>query len=455
MFSAKNDNVKIPHSLQEYITENFPHDEPDDSIILFEAAADHESAVVKSLLDMGANPLIRINGCLAIDHAVMAAIAAGEGEEARDRCKSAAYLLVYALLHSVPVNNISAQHIIDELMKLKFTKSGYREAICRFVAGTMKKDYAFGFTEKDLMVLLKKYEKTISPAQVKYAWRIGEGAQGNIYQGKLLDAKNAEIPVAVKFGKEYIVDYELGLEAYYHSKLLHPNIVKYYGLLEKFDDIAIVMALANRGSLHQHIHADTKISDEQKIPLNIETIYQIAKQIIAGMQYVHDLQYVLRDLKPENILVNIQNNETQIWLADFFTMKMVGEVTNGSKTTLLYCPPEAFYEGYVCKTSLDIFSFGVLLGEMDSKKFPANPDLRTKEIIKGLKDQRYPDFCGEKLSEGIDDIVAACIQFDENKRPDCRAINRLLDTELVPKFFTSAKEKDTSEHAHKKVCRKV
>ena len=82
------------------------------------------------------------------------------------------------------------------------------------------------------------------------------------------------------------------------SKILqevnHPNIIKIYDVLEDIDNIYLVMEYC-------------PINKEELI-LNLEKKYNLIKQIINGIQFLHGIGIIHRDIKPENILLGSDNN---------------------------------------------------------------------------------------------------------------------------------------------------
>ena len=105
-------------------------------------------------------------------------------------------------------------------------------------------------------------------------------------------------------------------------KLNHPNIVRYYqtDLSENMNSIDLLLEYVPGGSLKnilQKYHA-----------LEIEIIKNYSKQLLLGLNYLHENNIVHRDLKSANVLVSstgelklsdfgssIQFNESDIKLA--------------------------------------------------------------------------------------------------------------------------------------------
>ena len=83
-------------------------------------------------------------------------------------------------------------------------------------------------------------------------------------------------------------------------------------------------------------------------------------QILAAIQYSHNMQVAHRDIKPENILLDDEKN---IKLSDFgLSNKMKdGEFMNTSCGSANYAAPEVITGNKYCGTEADVWSLGVLL----------------------------------------------------------------------------------------------
>lgn len=83
-------------------------------------------------------------------------------------------------------------------------------------------------------------------------------------------------------------------------------------------------------------------------------------QILAAVQYAHNLQVAHRDIKPENILLDCDKN---IKLGDFGLSNVMkdGEFMNTSCGSANYAAPEVISGLKYCGTEADVWSLGVLL----------------------------------------------------------------------------------------------
>lgn len=183
---------------------------------------------------------------------------------------------------------------------------------------------------------------------------IGSGATGKV---KLARHKDTGTQVAIKIiKKEIFKDHPTLLpkvqrEIALMRLLNHPNILTLLDVLESEHHIFIVEGYAEHGSLYDVI---------QSLPRSMAITF--FRQIIFGLEYLHNHGIAHRDLKPENILLDYAN---QLWIADFgFACWMPNNVANTSCGSPLYAAPEVIkgipYNGRMA----DVWSAGVILYAM-------------------------------------------------------------------------------------------
>ncbi|KAJ8142732.1 hypothetical protein OY671_004135 [Metschnikowia pulcherrima] len=156
----------------------------------------------------------------------------------------------------------------------------------------------------------------------------------------------------------------------------HPNIVRFIShYVEPINEFSsttyLVLEKVNSGELFQRIVNKSKLGQEET-----KAIY---KQLLSGLQYLHDKNIIHRDIKPENVLLDItprsaahpiqtgpwDENEydVRVKIADFGLAKFIGELkfTNTLCGTPAYVAPEVLNNNSNYTTKVDIWSAGVLL----------------------------------------------------------------------------------------------
>ena len=131
-----------------------------------------------------------------------------------------------------------------------------------------------------------------------YGKELGRGKFGQVFLAQHLETG---FLVAIKKVQKQILRDERILarfieEIKLHSRLNHPNIVKFYGFFEEKDHICLVLEYLNGGTLFDHLN-DVYTLDNEKAVVFL-------KQIISALEYLHERKIMHRDIKPENIVIS-------------------------------------------------------------------------------------------------------------------------------------------------------
>ncbi len=193
-------------------------------------------------------------------------------------------------------------------------------------------------------------------------------------------------------------------EARTHSRLEHPNIVKFHDILQDHatGNVYIVMEYVEGRTLAKMIGRETG-------PIPFEKAWPIFKQILEGIGYAHSQGVVHRDIKPGNIIVTPENI---VKILDFgiardetgHTITQSGQVVG----TLQYASPEQIKGERVDQRS-DIYNLGMTLYEMVAGRLPhdINPNSSSFHIMQRMLNDEVPD--PRKFYPHIPENVVAAI----------------------------------------------
>ncbi|XP_051793488.1 LIM domain kinase 1-like [Acanthochromis polyacanthus] len=227
----------------------------------------------------------------------------------------------------------------------------------------------------------------------------------------------------------------------------HPNVLKFIGLFYKDKRIHFVSEYIQGGTLRETI---TKM--DKDFPWNIRVGY--AKDIAAGMAYLHSMNVIHRDLNSHNCLV--RENQSVV-VADFGLARLVMEERNQSRTSSLersakgtlselrrldrrkrytvvgnpyWMAPEMIH-GKSYDERVDIFSFGIMICEIIGR-VSADPDYlpRTNDFglnVAGFLQQYHPPQCPSAFLP----LAVLCCDMDTDKRPTFSKMEEWLDNLLM------------------------
>jgi len=198
---------------------------------------------------------------------------------------------------------------------------------------------------------------------IKMEKEVGRGGFGVVYKGRWQG-----IQVAVK---HLVLDghddedsqiQQFFAEAELMMKLKgHPNITQILGIC--FEPKCLVTEFVDNGSLRTWLSSNQPMDDTMKI--------RIARDIAAGMLYLHREGVIHRDLAARNILLD---SKMRAKVSDFGMSRIVLDHSDVNKTganvgPVRWMAPEAMRQRLYNKKT-DIWSFGVVLYEIMTRKIP-------------------------------------------------------------------------------------
>ena len=260
-------------------------------------------------------------------------------------------------------------------------------------------------------------------------FQIGTGAFGNVW--KALDKKNDRIVAIKVLTKEELSLRELQhfiTEAQILIKAQSQFIVPFYGFSNCYP-YCLITKLARNSNLN------TLIGEYKNKKLPGTTFTKIAIGIVAGMIHLHSLDIIHRDLKPSNILLD---TDFVPMICDFG----ISRTDDGSHMTKMagtpmWMAPEII-DGKDYTLSADVFSFGMLLYEMNTLQKPF-PMMESIKIVKAIKSGYRPPI-PDTVEKNMKKLIESCWDENPDNRPPFVVIFDTL-TKFKACFQNCVKEK--------------
>jgi serine/threonine protein kinase len=196
-------------------------------------------------------------------------------------------------------------------------------------------------------------------------------------------------------------------------------------VINQKEEPMLVMEFMQYGSLYDLLHNDT-------IAIDGELIFPILQDIARGARFLHaSTPPILHgDLKTANVLVD---NRFHAKISDFGLSAKKKHL--GATGTPYWMAPELLRKESNNTSESDVYSFGIILYELYSRKDPyegEDPCTVLDEIVDKSINKRppVPASCPSKVAE----IMVECLDGNPEKRPSFEEIDlrvRRLDSEIV------------------------
>ncbi|CBI27196.3 unnamed protein product, partial [Vitis vinifera] len=258
---------------------------------------------------------------------------------------------------------------------------------------------------------------------------LGSGTFGTVYHGKWrgTDVAIKRIKKSCFTGRsseQERLTVEFWREADILSKLHHPNVVAFYGVVQDGPGgtLATVTEFMVNGSLRHVLVSKDRHLDRRKRLI-------IAMDAAFGMEYLHSKNIVHFDLKCDNLLVNLKDPLRPICKVGDFGLSKIKRntlVTGGVRGTLPWMAPELL-NGSSSRVSekVDVFSFGIVLWEILTGEEPY-AHMHYGAIIGGIVNNTLrppvPSYCDSEWKL----LMEQCWAPDPIGRPSFTEIARRL-----------------------------
>ena len=184
------------------------------------------------------------------------------------------------------------------------------------------------------------------------------------------------------------------------AKLRHPNLVQFIGATLEGEPVILTELMAS--SLRAIL---------ERGPLEPAHITSIARDVARALNYLHLTRpdpILHRDVSSANVLLNPGPGGS--WLAklsDYGSANFTRQVRTAGPGNPSYAAPEAAVPSQQ-SPKMDVFSFGVLLVEMATRRFPDKDVLAAQ--IRQVTVPRLPE------------LIRRCTNDDPSRRPDIRDV---------------------------------
>ncbi|KAE9036317.1 hypothetical protein PR003_g12611 [Phytophthora rubi] len=223
------------------------------------------------------------------------------------------------------------------------------------------------------------------------------------------------------------------------ARMDHPKIVHFVGLAwTNLMDLSLIVEFMPRGDLTTLLRQKRSEKDSRRTfswvgeSSEPRSKVEIALDTAEALVYLHsfDPTIIHRDIKSRNVLLN---NEWEAKLSDFgISRETSGESTmTGGMGTTVWIAPEVL-QGERYTESADIFSFGIMLSEMDTCGHPYNSNRSEETALTDAKiallvstDAIKPTIEDDCPPE-IRDLILQCVSFNAGERPTAVALHYQL-----------------------------
>ncbi|KAJ1266148.1 hypothetical protein BS78_08G128700 [Paspalum vaginatum] len=249
---------------------------------------------------------------------------------------------------------------------------------------------------------------------------LGSGTFGTVYYGKWRGTDVAIKRIkkscfAGRSSEQEKLTNDFWREAQILSKLHHPNVVAFYGVVPDGTGgtLATVTEFMVNGSLRNVLlRKDRMLDRRRKLTIAMDAAF--------GMEYLHSKSIVHFDLKCDNLLVNFRDPQRPICKVGDFGLSRIKRntlVSGGVRGTLPWMAPELL-NGSSSRVSekVDVFSFGIVLWEILTGDEPY-ANMHCGAIIGGIVNNTLRPPIPENCDPDWRKLMEQCWSANPDARP--------------------------------------
>jgi serine/threonine protein kinase len=249
---------------------------------------------------------------------------------------------------------------------------------------------------------------------------LGEGSFARVF--KVYDL-HRRVYLAAKVLRSDIAHEPMFLERFRREaavlqRLQHPNIVRYYDIVES-DDLVFILTDYIAGRTLQ------AVLRRHNGPLTLAEALPYLQPLTAALHFAHEEGVVHRDLKPANILLD---ENSRLYITDFGIAKILSDVSTLTMDTTVGTPhfmsPEQILIGEVT-VATDIYALGVLLYQMFTGHLPFTGESQgttgSTAAMRIVYEHLHlkpvpPSQLNPALSPAVEAVILRCMEKDPAQR---------------------------------------
>ncbi|XP_058724650.1 rust resistance kinase Lr10-like isoform X2 [Vicia villosa] len=270
--------------------------------------------------------------------------------------------------------------------------------------------------------------------------KLGEGGFGTVFKGNLRSGPC----VAIKMLRESKGNgHDFISEVATIGRIHHLNVVQLIGFCAEGSKRALVYDFMSNGSLDKFI-----FSKEGSKNISYSQIFDISVGVARGIAYLHhgcEMKILHFDIKPHNILLdeNFIPKVSDFGLAKLYPAENSIITMTAARGTIGYMAPELFYKNIGgVSYKADVYSFGMLLMEMASKRKNLNVHaehssqlyfpLWIYDQVEKEQDIEMEDTTEEekKMIKKMVIVAFWCIQLKPDDRPSMNKVVEMLEGDV-------------------------
>ncbi|MCS4488999.1 Stk1 family PASTA domain-containing Ser/Thr kinase [Corynebacterium sp. ES2775-CONJ] len=238
---------------------------------------------------------------------------------------------------------------------------------------------------------------------------IAKGGMSTVY--RCLDTRLGRRVAAKVMNERYVNDpvfrQRFHREAQAMARINHPNLVGVYDFSSQGQHLYLIMELITGGTLRELL--------AERGPMPPHAAVAVMREVLKGLDAVHQTGLVHRDLKPDNILISSHH---QVKLSDFGLVRAAAHDgdQNSIVGTVSYLSPEQVSGASITPAS-DVYSAGLVLFELLTGETPFTGESDMEKAFARLDiDVPVPSSQISGVPKLIDELVVSSCSFSPSER---------------------------------------